>query len=108
MYMYLVSSQMPRISSLAAMLMYNEKKPILVSEIALYPLGFALLLDKPKDFTPAGTNIDNLASYNYDEKCQLTFTNVPYLDLTSRFPLDYRTKDEIIKAIETNGKKRTV
>ena len=103
LYMYLVSSQMPRINSLSAIVRTDcAKEPILVSEIALYPIGFALYLDKPENYTPFGINIDIFASFNYDKKCDLKFAGVPYLDINTQFPIDYRSREDIVKCINEN------
>ena len=102
LYMYLVSSQMPRIGGLSAIVdIRNSQNTVLVSEMASYPIGFALYLDKPETYTPFGLNIDAFASFSYDDKCDLQFIGMPYLDINSQFPADYRSKDDIIKCIQT-------
>lgn len=100
LYMYLVSTQMPRISGLSGIVnLYNSGKNVLVSEMSSYPIGFALYLDKPATYTPFGINIDMFATFDYDAKCNLHFSGVPYLDINSQFPADYRSKDDIVKCI---------
>ena len=102
LYMYLVSSQMPRINGLSAIVNINSPKcPVLISEIAYYPIGFALYIDKPQDYTPFGLSVDVFLDYGYDDKCDVTFSGIPYLDINSHYPADYRSKDEIIKCIKS-------
>ena len=103
--MYFVSTQMPRISSLSGIGNVSDiKNFVLVSEIASYPIGFALYLDKPKNYTPFGINIDMFATFDYDAECELQFGGVPYLDINSQFPADYRSKDDIVKCVENTEK----
>lgn len=103
LYMFLVSTQMPRINGVTGIANINNlKEPILVSEVASYPIGFALYLDKPKDYTPFGLNIDEFATFDYDAKCEVHFDGIPYLDINTQFPMDYRSKDDIIKCKEEN------
>ena len=101
LYIYLVSSQMPRIWGLSGIVnIFNSKELIMVSEVASYPLGFALYIDKPNSYTPFGLNANVFATFDYYSKCRMRFQGMPYLDLNSHFPIDYRTKDEIISCID--------
>lgn len=98
LYMYLVSTQMKRIYDLSAII--NSRNPeelVMVSEVASYPIGFALYIDKPKNYTPFGLNVDIFSSFSYDEKGEIEFKDVPYIDLNSRLPADYRSKEDIIR-----------
>lgn len=105
LYMFLVSTQMPRISSISAIVnIFDSKNAVLVSEVAQYPIGFALYIDKPKSYDPFGFNIDRFAAYDYDKKCDIQFQSIPYLDINTQFPADYRSKDDIIKCIENTEK----
>lgn len=102
LYMYLVSTQMPRISGVSGIFnVNNSEESVLVSEVASYPIGFALYLDKPESYTPFGINVDMFSTFDYDTKCDLQFGGVPYLDINSQFPADYRSKDDIVKCIQT-------
>jgi hypothetical protein len=95
---------MPRISGLSAFVnAETDSKPVLVSEIAYYPIGFALYIDKPQNYNPFGLNVDVFADYGFDDKCEVTFSGIPYLDINSNFPADYRSKEEIIECIKTNN-----
>ncbi len=103
LYMYFVSTQMPRISGLSGIGSVKDLSSfVMVSEIASYPIGFALYLNKPENYSPFGINIDVFATFDYDTKCDLHFGGVPYLDINSQFPADYRSKDDIVKCIENS------
>lgn len=103
LYMYLVSTQMPRINGVSAIVnINNAKEAVLVSEMASYPIGFALYLNKPESYTPFGLNVDMFASFDYGTKCDLHFAGMPYLDINSQFPVDYRSKDDIVKCVDSN------
>lgn len=103
LYMYLVSSQSVRMSGLSAKVNLNEpQNPILVSEMSAYPIGFALYLDKPVGYTPFGLNADSFLDADYNTKCDVQFVGIPYLDINSQFPIDYRSKDDIIKCVNFN------
>lgn len=102
LYMFLVSAQMPRICGLSAKAnIYHPENTVYVSEIASYPIGFALYIDKPKNYSPFGLNVDAFASFDYDEKCEIKFIGMPYLDINSQFPADYRSKKDIIECIKS-------
>ena len=81
-----------------------QKDPVLLTEVASYPLGCILCIDKPDWFIPTGLLLNNAATYSYNDKCNLEFIGIPYLDINSQFPADYRSKDDIIKCVE-NAKK---
>lgn len=98
LYMYLVSTQMPRMHGLAAIAnIFDTQNAILVSEMAQYPIGFALYIDKPKSYTPFGLNADVFSTFDYGEKCDIRFTGMPYLDINSQLPADYRPKETFIR-----------
>lgn len=102
LYMFMVSTQMPRINSVSGILdINNPNDAVLVSEVASYPIGFALYLDKPQNYIPFGLNVDNFATFNYNTKCDIKFVGMPYLDINSQFPADYRSKEDIIECIES-------
>lgn len=105
LYMYLVSTQRTRICDLSTLInSHRPEEPVMVSEVASYPIGFALYIDKPESYTPFGVNIDSFASFSYDEKGEIDFKNVPYVDLNSHLPVDYRSKDNIIKSRKQSKK----
>lgn len=103
LYMHLTSPQAVRMSGLSAIVrLCASKEPILVTEMSAYPIGFALYIDKPKDYIPFGLNVDCFVSENYDTKCDVRFSGVPYLDINSQFPVDFRSKDDIIQCVKEN------
>lgn len=102
LYMYLVSPTSSRIASLNAIYYFGEKESVLSSEIAVYPLGFALYRNLPEDYKPFGVCINEFSKFSYDEKCDVDIMNIPYTDLNSQLPLDYRSKEEIVKCINDN------
>ncbi len=109
LYMYWVSAQMPRINSVSGILDLNKPNDtILVSEMNSYPIGFALYLDKPKNYVPFGLNIDNFATFDYNTKCDIRFIGIPYLDINSQFPIDYRSKEDIIECVESTEKAKDI
>lgn len=107
-YLTLVTPQMRRIQGYAIMGNLLQKSLVQLTEIASYPLGCILCIDKPTWFTPTGLLINDLATYSYNDKCNLEFIGIPYLDINSQVPADYRSKDDIIRCIErtkeSNGK----
>ena len=104
LYMYLVSTHMPRINGLSGLVSIDDvNNTVLVSEIAVYPIGFALYLKKPNNYSPFGLNIDGFSQFDYNTKCDVRFTGMPYLDINTQFPTDYRSKDDIIKCIEKHN-----
>lgn len=105
LYMYLVSSQLPRMCGLSAVYNVNcHNAPVLVSEVAQYPIGFALYINKPETYNPFGLNADCFALSGYNETCDISFNGMPYLDINSPFPTDYRSKNDIIKCIKDTEK----
>ncbi len=96
-YMYLIDGHMRRVQDLCAMARADVGL-VLVSEIASYPVGVALYIDRPSGFTPVGLCINDFAKTSYEERCNLELIGVPYLSINSLYPGDFRTKEEIIKS----------
>ena len=46
-----------------------QKDPVLLTEVASYPLGCVLFINKPDWFTPTGLLINDLATYAYNDEC---------------------------------------
>ena len=106
LYIYLVSPGMKRISGVSAQLNMHTGSVVLSSEIATYPLGFAMYIEKPDEFEPVGLNMDCFSQYSYEDKYNITFEGVPYIEINSQLPIDYRSKDDIIKCIQENNDKK--
>ena len=103
-YLTLVTPQMRRIQGCTAMGNLYQKDPVILTEVASYPLGCILCIDKPDWFTPTGLLINDLATYSYNDKGDLKIAGIPYLDINSQFPADYRSKDDIVKCVENTEK----
>lgn len=97
-YMYLISPGMCRVNSLSAMIIGNTN--IMTSEISRYPVGFSLFIDKPSSYIPVGSLINDFASISYDCKGDLRFDNIPYLEVNTQLPVDFRSKNEIKRTID--------
>lgn len=67
----------------------------LVSEIITYPFGLALYINKPSSFQAKGYCMNTFSHYSYDEMTNITFEKIPYLEVNSQFPTDFRSKEEI-------------
>ena len=70
-----------------------------ITEISGYPLGFALYIDKPKDFKPEGVEITLFSEFNYEDLVEMELI-IPKLENNIFFPGDYRTKDEILNCMK--------
>ncbi len=103
-YMYLIPPGQIRNCPISVIIKTNNAQQICVSEMALYPMGFALYIDKPNDYNAFGFEISNMCNYNYNDRVEMQFLNVPYVSLNSKFPADYRSKDEIIECMNSSKK----
>ena len=93
-YLTLVSPQMRRIQGLSAVMNCSEE-PALITEVASYPIGCMLCIDKPDWYTPAGLLINDWATCSFDDKCNIEFIGMPYYDINIQMPGDFRTKEEL-------------
>lgn len=73
-----------------------------LSEVASFPLGFLLYIDKPEGIKPPGIVINDFVKMKYNEKSKVECYGLPIYEINSNFPGDYRTKDEIIDCINQN------
>lgn len=99
-YAYLVTPNSTRITGYSVEALLHSSEFVGFSEVAHYPIGFTMYVDKPNDFQPFGVNITSLVNHKYDEKCSISFLGMPYIQLNSLLPIDFRTKDEILKCIK--------
>lgn len=104
-YAYLVTPNSNRITGLVAEAQLNTSNIICFSEVVHYPIGFTMYIDKPYNFKPFGFDVTSLVNHKYDDKCNLFFSCVPYIQLSSLLPRDYRTKDELLKCINLSNNK---
>ena len=78
------------------MVQYSSRYGIIIlSEIATYPLGFTLYIDKPQNYRPEGVEITLFSNYKYEDECEMEII-IPKLESNIWFSGDYRTKGEII------------
>ena len=101
LYMYMVSPAMRRINGIAAMCVSNIGVVIL-SEIGSYPIGTILYINKPSNYEPVGLSINEFAKCGYYDKCKVEFYGIPYLEINSLLPTDFRSKDELLWCIKMN------
>lgn len=102
--LYLVSPQMSRINGITCSANIHNNTHILSTEINSYPIGFVLYIDSEDSASKFGVNVTSWAQYGYDEQCDITLIDVPFIEINSQTPLDYRTKEELISCIEENKK----
>lgn len=88
----MISPNMRRVNGLSAI--GYDRFVILVSEILCYPIGVALYIDKPKDYTPPGLCINGFINCKYDDEFPVDFVGLPYYEINSILPNDYRQKNE--------------
>ena len=91
-YMYLANSEQKRIWKLA-WLHRNDCGGFLISEIASYPLGVLLYIDKPVSYRPQALCLNELANCGFNDSCKITLA-LPCYEICSQFPEDYRSKKE--------------
>lgn len=91
-YMYLANSDQKRIWKLA-WLHRNDCGGFLISEIASYPLGVLLYINKPASYRPQALCLNELANCCFNDSCKITLT-LPCYEICSQFPEDYRSKKE--------------
>ena len=73
----------------------GELGTMLLSEIAINPLGFILYNNPTDNYPYEGIDITELADYGYDDLCSVTIPFVVH-ETNSIFPEDFRSKAEII------------
>ena len=96
-YIYMASPGMRRISGISVMFI-NGIGTVMTSEIGSYPIGTILCINKPEAFAPAGLLLNSFAEYGYDDKCSVDICGIPYLEINTLFPVDFRSKDHFIQA----------
>lgn len=101
-YLYLTNNPMRRVLGLSGMCIMNVG-PVLVSEIASYPIGVSLYINKPEAYTAPGVCINNFATRSYDDLCDVELSGLPYEEINSLFPNDFRTKDDFYRIKNSEG-----
>lgn len=102
LYIYIASQGMRRISGISAMFIEGIGI-VMTSEIGSYPVGTILCIDKPEAYTPPGLLLNSFAEYGYDDKCNVDICGIPYLEINTLFPVDFRSKDFFIRANQGNS-----
>lgn len=98
-YIYMAAPGMRRIEGISVMFM-DGIGLITTSEIGSYPIGTVLCIDKLEAFTPPGLLLNSFAEYGYDDKCNVDICGIPYLEINTLFPVDFRSKDDLISVSE--------
>lgn len=105
-YIYLVDPNMQRRIGLTVM--YKSNVGIVsLSEVSSYPLGATLYIDKPDKYKAEGVLINNFVNKHYDEICDVEIIGIPYLQINSLFPVDFRSKEEIIGTLINSTEEKT-
>lgn len=98
-YIYMVSPEMQRISGISIMNI-DGVGLVMTSEVSSYPIGTILCIDKPDTYTPAGLLLNGFAEFGYNDKRDFDFFDIPYLEINTLFPVDFRSKDAFISVPE--------
>jgi hypothetical protein len=88
----MISPNMRRVNGYAAIGL--DRYTVFLSELLCYPIGISLYIDKPKEYTPPGLCINDFANCKYDDECPVDFVGLPYYEINSILPGDYRQKNE--------------
>lgn len=95
---YIHDGELERLNGISCMFVSGIGS-IIISEIATYPLGFALYIDLPENYKPQGVELTLFSNYDYEDKCDAEIT-IPKLECNIIFSGDYRTKEEILTCME--------
>lgn len=93
LYIFMVTPGMRRIEGLTYMFL-DGIGGLMLSEISSYPIGTILYIDKPESYTPPGLLLNGFAEFGYDDKCNADWLGIPYLEINSLLPTDYRSKED--------------
>ncbi len=100
LFAYLQDGKLERMNGISTMFI-SGVGAITITEISSYPLGFALYINLPDNYTPRGVELTSFADFNYEDICEVEVI-IPKLENNTFFSGDYRTKEEIINCIEKN------
>lgn len=98
-YIYMVSPGMRRISGISNMFV-DGIGLVMTSEVGSYPIGTILCINKPDTYTPAGLLLNSFAEFGYNDKCDVDICGIPYLEINTLFPVDFRSKDVFMSVTE--------
>ena len=95
-YIYLIKSSMRRITPISIKATIpNPNSITMLSEISSYPFGVVLYINKPEFEKPTGICINDFLQYEYSSMGELTFNQIPYYEVNTIFPDDFRSKQQI-------------
>ena len=96
--MYFTDSELIKFTGMNVVVKIGSSKPILVSELTVPPMGFLLYYSIDANTMFEGVDITPLSNFGYDDAIDVDIP-VDIREMHNAFPLDYRSKDEIIQAI---------
>lgn len=100
LFMYLMKGGIEKTAGIMAEVRLGEKYPLLLSEIAAFPVGFVLYLDAQEDFTnPLLTEITSFSECSYENEGEITL-GINIFENNTWLPADFRSKQEILDTIE--------
>jgi hypothetical protein len=97
LYAHIHAGNVERMNGIMALYMKNYGI-VTLSEIATYPLGFTLYINKPEEYKPEGVEITSFSNFKYEDECDIKII-IPRLESNIWFSGDYRTKEEIVPEI---------
>ena len=96
-YIYVLTGSVKRYLGTCGILnVFKQGKSRIVSELSSPPYGFILEFDPPNDSLQINI-ADWFNVFQYDQKTDIVL-QVPILECNTQFPLDYRTKQEILRS----------
>ena len=101
--MYLTRSPLLKLNGISAIIHIEENTYDIVSEITAAPFGFLLYFNPSENLKYHGADITSFADVGYNDRCEITFP-LHILEMNTYLPTDYRSKDEIEKAIAESDK----
>ena len=104
LYMYFSTDSFIRCCPFNSVMNLEDGTYTIVSELTVPPFGFSLYFNPSPDANYPGINISEFASYSYN---QLLTCQMPMIvkERNTYFPMDYRSKEEILQCIEdTNSR----
>lgn len=97
LYAYIHCGELVRSNGISAMICQDGV--IMLTEISMYPVGFALYIDKPESYKPEGVDLTCFSDFKYEDEGVIDMI-IPKLENNIIFSGDYRTKEEIMGCIE--------
>lgn len=95
--MYFTDSQTSKRVGVVSLGNWKEDKHFIISEVAMWPLGFVLYFYPPENSDFVGVDITALADLGYNDLVSIEFPFV-IKEINTCIPLDYRSKEQIEEA----------